>query len=140
MPRRLEEVGAWIPLEIRKERTENTEKTSGLLNGGFRTLTPMIALPLILCKKLEIEGLYFVGDNRLMKTNQHVYVRIVTRDRTTEWVKAEALVFLEDRVLISTALADELGVGVYSLHRGIWFFQDEPNKLRKPTKPKLYRL
>ena len=37
-------------------------------------------------------------------------------------------------------VADELGVGVYSLHRGIWFFQDEPNKLRKPTKPKLYRL
>jgi len=75
-----------------------------------------------------------------MRTNEYVFVRIATEDRVTEWVRAEVLVFLEDRILISTALADEFGVGVYSLHRGIWFFQDEPNKLRKPVKPKLYRI
>jgi len=136
----LEEIGAWIPIEITTEKEDIVERTTGLLNGGFRTLRPTIALPLPLCRKFGIEGLYFVGNNRLMRTNRRVYVRIVTRDRVTDWVKAEALVFLEDRILISTALADALGVGVFSLHRGTWFFQDEPNNLRDPVKPKLYKL
>lgn len=48
--KKLEERGVWVPIEIRMR--DIIERTLGLINTGYRTEEPYIALPTHLAKKL----------------------------------------------------------------------------------------
>jgi len=131
--------GVWIPIEVRKG--DIVEKTSGLVNGGYRVEEPHIALPITLCKRLGIHPKKPEPyEPSLWITNESIEVRVVTEDRRTKWVSAKVHMYMLRRyIIISTSLAEALGIGIYKLHEGLWFFIDEGlSKIRKPAKPRRY--
>lgn len=72
------ERGVWIPIEICKN--DIIERASGLVNGGYRTENPAIALPIPLCNKLGITALEPTEEPSLWLTNIFVRVRIFVED------------------------------------------------------------
>jgi hypothetical protein len=57
---------------------------------------------------------------------QSVFVRVLAEDRASKEVLANALINpLTEDVLISDALAEELGIQILYPRRGIWKFSDE---------------
>jgi len=138
--RRLEERGVWLPLEIKTGKM--TIKTSGLFNSGYRVEEPHIALPVPLCRRLEIVPIRFEPDvPDLWITGSVVEVRVAAQDRQTDWIKTRVHAFMyKPYILISTSLASRLGVGIYDPHEGLWFFRNEITNIRKPAKPTFYRI
>ena len=133
--------GVWVPIEIKKD--EKRELTSGLVNSGYRVEGPYIALPAGLCKKLGIvprEPEPY--ESSLWVTNETLFVRIVTKDKTSKWVEANVHTYMfRQYIIISAQLADKLGIGIYKPYEGLWFFLDEGiEKIRKPANPKQYSL
>jgi len=131
------EKGVWIPIEIRENNI--IERTSGLVNGGYRTENPAIALPIPLCNKLDITAVEPTEEPSLWLTNTFVDVRILVRDKDTEWIRAEVHAhMIRPYIIISTPLASRMNIGIWDLDEGTWFFRDEPSKIRSPTKPRIY--
>ena len=65
-------------------------------------------------------------------------VRIITEDRVTEWVRAEAVMVPgEYEVLLSDALIEELGIEIVKPRTGLWRFSGE-KKLRGSVEPEYW--
>jgi len=64
-------------------------------------------------------------------------VRVVAEDRCSRDVVANVIINpLDEEVLISDYLAEELGIQILYPRRGIWrFVDDEPNRFRESFKP-----
>jgi hypothetical protein len=110
--------------------------TSALVNSGFEAETPQLLLPRSLVYELGLWPpppeaiLVEVGTaggpvrNYLIPKALDVYV--LTSDRVVGPVKCDAMVsLLEYEVLISDALAEELGIVILAPRTGLWRFRDE---------------
>jgi hypothetical protein len=110
--------------------------TSALVNSGFEAETPQLLLPRSLAYELGLwpppldAVLVEVGTaggptrNYLIPKALDVYV--LTSDRVVGPVKCDAMIsLLEYEVLISDALAEELGIVILAPRTGLWRFKDE---------------
>jgi len=136
---KLEEKGVWVPIEVRSG--DIIEKTTGLLNTGYRTEEPYIAIPGSLSRRLNIspKGIEETAPS-LLKTDSEVEVRVVTEDKASDWVRAKVHIHVfRAYILISASLASSLEIGIYDTFEGLWFFRNEGlNRIRKSAKPVLY--
>ena len=124
-----------VRLELRA-RSGARITTLALVNTGFMSDTPDLAVPPSVAERL---GLWPRPSSALSVTletgggvvegyivPQAVAVRVVVEDRASREVIANVLVnpFI-DEVLISDALAEELGIQILYPRRGLWRFSDE---------------
>ena len=66
-------------------------------------------------------------------------VRVVTQDRTTDWVEAEVYGSFKDHIILSKDLAGKLGVRIEDLYENTWSLKGE-NKVRKAVDATIYEL
>jgi hypothetical protein len=133
-----------LRIEIRSRGSDRRVVLTALVNTGFVSEEPDILIPLNLAREL---GLWPQPDGSLLLTlstaggdvegyavPRSVFVRVLTEDRAGGDVLANALINpLADEVLISDALAEELGIQILYPRRGIWKFSDE-DKARSSVK------
>jgi hypothetical protein len=82
---------------------------------------------------LRLVQLEVLVRNYLIPKALDVYV--LTDDRVVGFIKCDAIIsLLEYEVLISDALAEELGIVILALRTGLWRFKDE-NKVRTSEAP-----
>ncbi len=140
---RIETMGIYVKLYMRSLVNNSDKIVVGVVNTGFRTETPDISIPLPIASELglyppptgsygiEIEGA--TGRCFAYAIPRALIVRILAEDRVSRDVVANALINpFDNEVLISDALAEELGIQILYPKKGIWrFVDDPPNKIRQ---------
>ena len=136
-------IGVRLNVEIKRE--DNSVTTAALASTGYESDEAEIHLPLALARRLgfKLEGLrserYFVvGSEVSTFVLGMVEVRVVTQDRTTEWVKSRAVTVPgEYEVLLSDALIELLNVEIVRPRSRIWRFRGE-DKDRESVEPEYW--
>ncbi len=135
-----------MKLYVESKLTRRSSIVKAVVNTGFRSHAPDLSLPLPLARELGLypppSGSYSIevrtagGTVNVYMVPRALLVKVVVEDRETPLVEANALVNpLDDEVLISDYLAEELGIQVLYPRRGLWrFADDEPGKIRESTK------
>jgi len=130
-----------VRLEIRLREGEGGVTVKALVNTGFTSETPDLAIPVSLAERLGLwpkpRGAISVsletggGPVEAYIVPQAVRVKVVTRDRTSREVVANVLVNPYVReALLSDALAEELEIQILYPRRGLWRFVGE-DKVRE---------
>ena len=141
-----------MPVRVRvviKSRLSNvTLTTLALINTGFVSETPDLAIPLTIAEKLKLWPRPINALSASLETGggvvesyiipQAVSIQVVTNDRVSKEVLANVIVnpFINE-VLISDYLAEELGIQILYPRRGLWKFIDE-DKIRQSVEPEEY--
>ena len=130
-----------VRVEIRSRYSTVVLTMLALVNTGFTSDTPDLAVPTSVAEKL---GLWPNPPNALsasLETGggivegyiipQAAVIKVVTKDRVSKEVIVNIIVnpFIGE-VLISDALAEELGIQILYPRRGLWKFADE-DKIRE---------
>jgi predicted aspartyl protease len=131
-----------VKLLIKAKHSGRDATVKALVNTGFTTETPDIAIPVSTAEQLN---LWPIPSQETIKVSletgggtvegyivpQSLIVRVVTGDRMVGEAIANALInpYIGE-VLISDSLAEELGIQILYPRRGIWKFVDE-EKLRE---------
>jgi len=125
-----------VRLAVKSHRNNAELEVIALVNTGFTSDAPDIALPVPIAERLGLwpapEGSVYIAVETCsgsMVTHivpRALSVRVVTEDRTSREVEANALVspYITE-ALISDALAEELGVQILYPRKGLWKFADE---------------
>lgn len=125
-----------VRIEIRSRHGSSKLEAIALVNTGFTSETPDLAIPVAIAEKLGLwpppgEALSITletggGVVESYVVPQAVVVKIVTEDRCSREIVANTIVnpYLEE-VLISDCLAEELGIQILYPRRGLWKFVDE---------------
>ena len=117
-------------------------ETSALVNSGYEALTPQLLLPRRLAERLGLspvpETARLVemdtpgGPVRLLLVPRGVEVTLLAGDREVGPVAADAVISdIEDEVLISDRLAEELGIVLLAIASGEWRLADDPPTVRR---------
>jgi len=131
-----------VKLLVKAKHSGRDVTVKALVNTGFTTESPDIAIPVSTAEQLN---LWPKPGQEAIKVSletgggtvegyivpQSLIVTVVTGDRRGEEVIANALInpYIGE-VLISDSLAEELGIQILYPRRGIWKFVDE-EKLRE---------
>lgn len=130
-----------VRLEIRSRDGSRRVLETALINTGFTSNSPDLALPVAIAERLGLWPAPHEAISVSVETGggvvesyivpQAVVVRVVTEDRVGREVVANALVnpFI-DEILVSDFLAEELGIQIMFPRRGLWKFVDE-DRLRE---------
>ena len=135
-----------VKLEIKSEHGNIVVTTLALVNTGFTSDNPDLAIPVALAEKLNLwprppnaiavslETGGGVIESYIIP--QTAAVKIITNDRTSREVVVNIIVnpFI-DEVLISDALAEELGIQILYPRRGLWKFADESRTRESESVP-----
>jgi len=125
-----------VKLLIRSRFSRKEVIVPALVNTGFTTETPDLALPLRVAEELGLwpqpkEALRVSletggGSVDTYIVPQAVIVKVITKDRESREVKANTLInpYIGE-VLMSDALTEELGIQILYPRRGLWRFRDE---------------
>ena len=131
-----------VKLLIKAKHSGKDTAVKALVNTGFTTESPDIAIPASIAEQLN---LWPTPSQETIKVSldtgggtvegyivpQSLIVRVVTTDRMSREVTANALINpYVGEVLISDSLAEDLGIQILYPRRGIWKFVDE-EKLRE---------
>ena len=133
-----------VRVRLRVEGPRSAVETSGLVNSGYEALTPQLLLPRRLAERI---GLYPLpesarvvemdspgGPLRLVLVPRGVRVSLLAGDRVVGPVAADAVISdIEDEVLISDKLAEELGIVLIAIASGIWRLADDPPDTRRES-------
>jgi len=115
-----------VPLEIKY--LGNSLATSALVNSGYEADEPEIHLPLGFIERLGMkheearsEKYKVVGAEVSTRILGYVDVRINLEGRMAGWIKTRAVMVPgEYEVIISDALAEELGIILVKPKKGLW--------------------
>ena len=136
-----------MKLFVESRLTKRSRVVTAVVNTGFRSSGPDLSIPLDLAQELglypppdgsfSIEARTAGGIVHLYAVPRALLVKVVVEDRETPSVEANALVNpLDDEVLVSDHLAEDLGIQILYPRRGLWrFVDDDPNKVRESVKP-----
>ena len=125
-----------LRIEVRSREFGKRVVLTALVNTGFMSEEPDILIPVNVARELGLwpqpDGSLLItlstagGDVEGYAAPRSVFVRVLTEDRVSEEILANALINpLAEEVLISDALAEELGIQILYPRRGIWKFADE---------------
>ena len=125
-----------LRVEIRRARSREAIVLTALVNTGFTSEEPDILVPASVARALGLwpqpDGSLSVildtagGEVEGYMVPRSALVRVLTDDRVSEAVLANVIVDpLAEEVLISDALAEELGIQILYPRRGVWKFADE---------------
>ncbi|MGY0287295.1 MAG: hypothetical protein ACUX7D_00810 [Candidatus Methanodesulfokora washburnensis] len=125
-----------LRIEVRRRDLNEGVMLTALVNTGFTSEEPDILMPSNVAKTLGLwpqpDGSLSIifttagGEVEGYEVPQSVFVRVLAEDRASKEVLANALINpLTEDVLISDALAEELGIQILYPRRGIWKFSDE---------------
>jgi len=115
-----------VPVEVRY--IDKSLATSTLVNSGYEADEPEIHLPLSFIQRLGIkheeaisERYKVVGAEVSTRILGYVEVRMNLEGKTAGWIKTRAVMVPgEYEVIISDALAEELGIIVVKPKKGLW--------------------
>jgi len=126
-------------------------ETSGLVNTGFESPEPEVALPLTLVEKLRLypppegaviyEYTAFGGVKvKVTLVPKSLWIQVVGKGSKRKVRATAAISEAEDEVLISDNLASALGIVPEDPRRGMWRFRWEGlKKLRTSARPEHWR-
>jgi len=137
-----------VKLEIKSRYSGTVLTVLALVNTGFVSNTLDLAIPVTIAERL---GLWPRPSNALSASietgggviesyiiPQAVIVKVITDDRCSKEVIANVVIDpYIDEVLISDALAEELGIQILFPKKGIWKFVNE-DKIRYSVNPEEY--
>ena len=124
-----------IRIAIRRLGSTDEVETTALVNSGYEVEVPEIHLPTPLARKLgfnveeaSLGTITLCGSFEApLRMLGMVEVRVITEDRSTEWIRALATsIGREAEVLLSDKLTDALGISPIRVGEGLWRFSDEP--------------
>jgi len=125
-------------VKVRLVRNNKAIETSALLNSGFETDAPDIAIPLELAKRLNLwppeESLTTVldtggGEVSLPYYEAALEMELILDDRENKKVLVNVIVDPHiHEVLISDHLASLLGIILLDFKRGLWRLSDDPHE------------
>ncbi len=130
-----------VKLEIRSRHNNVTLIVMALVSTGFISETLDLAIPVSIAEKLNLWPKPSSALSISLETGggtvesyiipQAAVVKVITEDRVSREVTVNIIVnpFI-DEVLISDALAEELGIQILYPRQGFWKFTDE-DKVRK---------
>ncbi len=124
-------MGVRVLVEVK--RGGEVTATPALINSGYEAYEPEIHVPLALAKKLgfkleELRGEKYkvVGTEVTAYALGEIYARVVTEDKVTGWVKADAVTTPgEYEVIISDTLTEKLQIEIIKPKTGLWKFHGE---------------
>ena len=122
-------MGVRVRVEIR--HGDKVAETTALANSGYESDKPEVHIPRRLAELLGLgpgrsEVYRVVGGEVNVWRLGGVMVRVVTQDRKSRWVEAEAVLAEgEHEVLLSDSLIEELGIEILRPRRGLWRFAGE---------------
>jgi hypothetical protein len=125
-----------LRIEVRRRDLNEGVMLTALVNTGFTSEEPDILMPSNVAKTLGLwpqpDGSLSIifttagGEVEGYEVPRSVFVRVLAEDRASKEVLANVLINpLTEDVLISDALAEELGIQILYPRRGIWKFSDE---------------
>ena len=134
-------------VRVRLRRGDRAVVTSALLNSGFESDSPDIAIPVNLAKTLGLwpirEATVTVvetggGEVESLIIESALELELILEDREPRRVIVNALISPHVReVLISDYVASQLGIVLLDFKRGLWRLNDE-DKVRTPEEPQLW--
>ena len=131
-------MGVYVKLYVESlKKGKSSLECIGVVNTGFRSPDPDIILPKDIAEKLglypppedsfQVEAHTGGGPVIVYIIPEAIEVHVVTRDRISKRVKCNVLVNpLEDEVLLSDRLTEDLGIQILYPSKGIWRFIDDP--------------
>lgn len=122
-----------LRIKIKLKYKEKELTTIALVNSGFITETPDIAIPLEIAKKLKIWPLekgeiieLSTGGGEVEAFMVREAVVLESADRPDKRFKVNVIINnYIDEVLLSDYVAGELGIVILDLKKGLWRFSDE---------------
>ncbi len=123
-------------LRLKRVNANNEVLTKALVNTGFVSEDPEVALPIAIAEKLGLWPRPSEAINASVDTGggsvevyvvpRSLIVNVITEDRISDPVIANALVDpYIDEVLINDALTEELRIEILSPRSGLWRFSGE---------------
>jgi hypothetical protein len=124
-------LGVRILIEVKHDN--NLIATSAFVNSGYEAYKPEIHIPLKLAKRLgfkleELKGEKYkvVGAEITAYELGKVSVKVSVSNKAISWVEANAVTAPgEYEVIISDALAEQLGIEIVKPKTGLWRFHGE---------------
>ncbi len=124
-------MGVRVLVEVK--RGGEAAETPALINSGYEAYEPEIHIPLALARKLgfKLEGLR--GEKYKVVSTEvtayvlgEIYARVVTKDKVTGWVRAQAVTTpSEYEVIVSDTLTEKLQIEIIKPKTGLWKFHGE---------------
>lgn len=139
-----------VRVKILVKSNEKEVVTSALLNSGFESLEPDIAIPIRLAevlrlwppKEFEVEDVETAGGQVTSYLMRNVVkIKLITQEHELPEIACNILINPHiDEVLISDYVIDLLEVEVVSFSKGLWKLKnDPPNKIRKSEQRQVWR-
>ena len=140
-------MGVRVKLRIKVRGRE--AETAALVNTGFETEKPELLIPAKLASRLglyppptgtEVGEYGTVGGPVIMlRVPAMILVQMMYERRSPPIDSVAVISTLEQEVLISDTLAEELRIVILSPARGLWRFQnDKPGRIRRSARPKYW--
>jgi hypothetical protein len=139
-----------VRLRIKSRVSQQVIEVSALVNSGFEAESPQILIPISVAKQISLypppitSSIMEVGTaggpSRVFLVRDALDVWVLTDDREVGPKLSDAIISLiEEEVLISDKLAEELGLVLLAIGSGKWrFFDDPPDKVRYSEKPQYW--
>ncbi|MHA1593943.1 MAG: hypothetical protein ACTSXX_04285 [Candidatus Baldrarchaeia archaeon] len=136
-----------VRVKVRIKHEDKVVESSAVANSGYETDEPEIHVPLACAKELGFkltglrgESYRVVGGATSVYILGEVFVQVVEEDKSSEWVKAKAVVVPEEyEVILSDKLLDALGIEIIKAGMGYWRFSGEPiSRVRKSVEPQFW--
>jgi len=136
-----------VRVKIRIKYGDRVVETAAVANSGYETDEPETHIPLACARELGLkltglpgESYRVVGGMTSAYILGEVLVQVVEEDKSSEWVKARAVVVPgEYEVILSDKLLDVLGIEIAKAGIGYWRFSGESiNRVRKSVKPQFW--
>jgi len=142
-------LGVRVKLRIKIGKVD--VETSALVNTGFETSEPQLLVPFSLLTSMGIDlrdlGKPEIitygtagGDVNLYVFRKGCRVSVIEPDKSSPTVESDlVLSHVENEVLISDALCEELGIIILNPRKGYWrFIDDPPDRVRRSYPQKLW--
>jgi hypothetical protein len=139
-----------VRLRLRSRTSQQSAEVAALVNSGFEAETPQLLIPVPLARQISlypppitssiIEVGTAGGPSRVLLVRDALDVWVLAGDREVGPRQADAIISpIEEEVLISDKLAEELGLVLLAIGSGKWRFADDPpDKVRYSEKPQYW--
>jgi hypothetical protein len=139
-----------VKLRLKSRISQQVIETSALVNSGFEAESPQILIPISAARQVSlypppmtssiIEVGTAGGPTRVFLVRDAIDVWVVTSDREFGPKLADVVISpIEEEVLISDKLAEELCLVLLAIGSGKWRFSDDPpDKVRYSEKPQYW--
>ncbi len=137
-----------VRVRIRIRVNGIVQETAALVNTGFETEEPELLIPIKLAERFRLypppkgtqvaEYVTAAGPALMVRLPSKIQVEM-SYERTTRAVEAVAVMgTLEQEVLISDSLAEELKIAIQNPRKGLWRFRDEEARKTRPSEKPQY--